>query len=134
MRRAYEAAGVVRSVNGPPAAPRTPADAYTPAIYDQGALALEALRREIGPKAFARFERALSRRGAGGSLSTDELIDVASRVAKRDLRPFLEAWLRGDGVPPMPGHPEWTTDVPAVTPSVPPSAPGSAVPSPVPPA
>jgi aminopeptidase N len=129
MRRAYQEAGLVRSVNGPPAAPRTPSDAYTPAIYDQGALALEALRQEIGPKAFGRFQRALLRRGSGGALTTDQLIDVASRVAKRDLRPFLEAWLRGDVVPPMPGRPGWTTDVPVAPPSAEPSGEPPAEPS-----
>jgi aminopeptidase N len=129
MRRAYQEAGVVRAVNGPPAAPLVPSDAYTSAIYDQGALALEALRQEIGPRQFGRFERALLRRGAGGSLSTDELIDVASRVAKRDLRPFLEAWLRGDAVPPMPGRPDWTTDVVLATPSAGPSVTASPEPT-----
>ena len=83
--------------------------------------AYTALREEIGPKAFARFQRALLKRGAGGSLSTDDLIDVASRTAKRDLGPFLDAWLRSDVVPPMPGHPDWTTDVPVATPSPDPS-------------
>ena len=103
-----------------------PAAAYTPAIYDQGALALYALRQEIGERAFARFQRRLVRRDAGAGVSTDELIALASRVAKRDLGPFLEAWLRGDAVPSMPGRPGWTTDGPAVSPSAdpgPPSAP-----------
>jgi hypothetical protein len=50
----------------------------------------------------------------GKSASTDDFIALASRVAGRDLRTFLTAWLYGTRTPPMPGHPDWTvTPVPA---------------------
>ncbi len=115
-RRAYAEAGAVRAVSGPPAVPVSPAAAYTAAIYDQGALALLALREEMGDRAFGRFQRMLVRRHSGGSVSTDDLIALASRVARRDLGPFLESWLRGPFVPPMPGHPDWVTHEPAASP------------------
>ena len=42
--------------------------------------------------------------------STDDFIALASRVADRDLTGFLRAWLYGERTPPMPGHPDWTSD------------------------
>ena len=111
MREAYREAAGVRGAFGPPSAIADPAAAYTAAIYDQGALALYALRLEVGDDVFGRVERAFLRRTSGAAATTDQLIKVASRVARRDLRPFLEAWLRGAGVPPMPRRPSWTTDV-----------------------
>lgn len=56
VRRAYDAASDVRATYGPPAAPVDPAAAYTPAIYDQGALALEALRLRWADAAFGRLQ------------------------------------------------------------------------------
>jgi len=119
MRRAYADAAVIRATHGPPSGIVDPAAAYTPAIYDQGALALYALRLEVGDEVFARIQRAFLRRYTGAAATTDQLIRVASRVARRDLRPFLEAWLRGAEVPRMPRRPDWTTGVVVPPPSSP---------------
>ena len=32
---------------------------------------------------------------------------LASRVARRDLTVFLQAWLYGTTTPPIPNHPDW---------------------------
>ena len=31
-------------------------------------------------------------------------------MSGQDLTDFLSAWVYGDTVPPMPGHPDWTSD------------------------
>ena len=92
--------------------------------------ALEA--RHLADLRPAEVGRALRRRGSGGALTPDQRSDVASRSATRDLRPCLEAGLRGETVPPMPGRPDWTTVVPAASPSVDPSIDPSADPVPTP--
>jgi hypothetical protein len=117
VRTAYSDAAAVRAEFGPPSALRSPDAAYTPAIYDQGALALDALRREVGVDVFRRIERAFLRRYGDRAATTDDFIAVASRVARRDLGPFLDAWLRGPEVPTMPGQPDWTSGEPGPSPS-----------------
>jgi aminopeptidase N len=117
MRQAYRHAQAVRDASGPPARPHGPADAYGSGIYEQGALALFALREEVGEEGFDAIEREYLARFRDGNASTAEFIDVASEVAGRDLRRFLRAWLYGDVVPPMPGHPAWISNAPAPSPS-----------------
>ena len=96
-----------RDAGGPPDRPRAPRFAYESTIYDQGALALYALRQEVGPATFRAIETTWLDRYADGSASTDDFIALASEVAGRDLSGFLEDWLRSDTLPPMPGHPDW---------------------------
>jgi aminopeptidase N len=71
---------------------------------------LYALRQEIGHAAFQRIEREWLRRYGGGSASTEDFIRLASQIARRNLRGFLEDWLYGETTPPMPGHPDWTVN------------------------
>jgi aminopeptidase N len=79
-------------------------------VYHGGALVLYALRQKIGNAAFSRLEREWVSRYRDDVASTDDFIDLASRVSGRNLRPFLRAWLYGETIPPMPGHPDWTAD------------------------
>ena len=77
-------------------------------VYPGGALVLYALREEIGREAFERLERTWVTRYRDESVGTDDYIELASKVARRDLTGFLEAWLYGTTTPPMPNHPDWT--------------------------
>ena len=61
----------------------------------------------------------------GESASTDEFIALASRVAHRNLGPFLRDWLYGSKTPPMPGHPDWTVNEPGAEPRGPGGAQGA---------
>jgi aminopeptidase N len=79
---------------------------FSPNVYHGGALVLYALREVIGERAFARLERAWTKRYRGQSASTEDFIELASRVARRDLTAFLEDWLYGTATPPMPNHPD----------------------------
>ena|GEM_PF-1371601 len=109
MRRIYEHGQSVRDRGGPPDRPRAPRYAYDSTIYDQGALALYALRQQVGATVFRDIETAWLDRFAGDSASTDDFISLASQVAGTDLSRFLEDWLRSDTLPPMPGHPDWAS-------------------------
>ena len=65
MARIAARAQAARDAGGPPARPRRPANAYDATIYDQGALALEALRREVGDATFRDIEDRLARSVSG---------------------------------------------------------------------
>lgn len=114
IARIHREGRATRASDGPPARPNLPADAYGPAVYDQGALVLEALRREVGDATFRAIEQAWVDRYAGTSASTDQFVELASDVAGRDLGPFLDAWLRGDAVPPLPADPDASPAPPAI--------------------
>jgi aminopeptidase N len=124
MRLVYRAANTSRDRYGPPAAPPSGGvgDLFNPDVYDGGALVLYALRQEIGAEAFSTVERRWVTLHRDGVASTSDFVSLASRVAGRDLTAFLDAWLYGTTVPPMPGHPDWTS-------SPPPGAPSSASPT-----
>ncbi|MFI9102829.1 M1 family metallopeptidase [Streptomyces fildesensis] len=111
VRAAYEGDNQVRAADGPPAEPKVPEPGklgiFRNNVYDGGALALYALRQEIGAPAFQRLERAWVARHQDGNASTADFTALASEVAERDLSGFLHAWLYGTVTPPMPGHGDW---------------------------
>ena len=110
MKAVYEAGDTFRALWGPVAQPKSARfdQLFNPNVYVGGALALFALREEIGAAAFATLERRWAQRFRGRSASTLRFIALASEVAGRDLTGFLRAWLYGTATPPMPGHPDWT--------------------------
>ncbi|WP_369226024.1 M1 family metallopeptidase [Streptomyces sp. R39] len=112
MKAAYGASDRWRAAGGPPALPKAPEPGqkisiFRPNIYDGAALALYALRQEIGKPAFERLERAWVQRHKDGTATTADFVRLASAIANRDLTGFLDAWLYGEKTPPMPGHPDW---------------------------
>ncbi|MYX99423.1 M1 family peptidase [Streptomyces sp. SID486] len=112
MKAAYGASDRWREAGGPPARPKAPAPGqkisiFRPNIYDGAALALYALRQEIGRPAFERLERIWVREHRDATATTADFVRLASTVAGRDLSGFLEPWLYGAKTPPMPGHPDW---------------------------
>jgi aminopeptidase N len=117
-RTVYRLDRQIRDAGGPPAAPLPPGKdgklgIFRPNVYVSAALALYALRTEIGSAAFQRLERAWVTRHRDGNASTRDFIALASQTSKRDLSGFLEAWLYGKDTPPMPGHSDWKSDGPA---------------------
>jgi aminopeptidase N len=110
LHAAYAHADDLRARYGPVARPRSATnvlDLFNQNVYSGGALVLYALRQEVGIATFEAIERAWVQEHRGGSASTDDFIALASRVAGRELGPFLRAWLYGTTVPRMPGHPGW---------------------------
>ena len=75
---------VWRPVYGPPANP-DPGSLFSPGIYERGAMALHALRGEIGEEAFFKMLREYVSRHAGGNVTTEDLVAVAEEIAGRDL-------------------------------------------------
>lgn len=110
MRDVYAKSDGWRAEGGPPAAPK-PATGqigiFRPVIYEGGALALYALRQEIGKDAFEALERRWVSDHKDGTATTADFIQLASKVAGRDLSGFLHEWLYAEKTPPMPGHPDW---------------------------
>ncbi|MCZ7434049.1 M1 family metallopeptidase [Streptomyces sp. WMMC1477] len=113
-KRAYQASDAWRRDYGPPARIDVPEDddklgIFRPVVYEGGAVALYALRQEIGAEKFGELQRAWVSRHAHGVASTEDFVRLASEVAGEDLSAFLRDWLYGERTPAMPGHPDWRT-------------------------
>jgi aminopeptidase N len=110
-KAAYQGDNQLRRGGGPPAAPLPPQRGqlgiFRGNVYVSAALALYALRQEIGVDAFQRLERAWVARHRDGNAATSDFIALASETAGRDLSGFLDRWLYGTATPPMPGHQDW---------------------------
>jgi aminopeptidase N len=109
---AYKRANQLRHDNGPVAKP-TGTDIFTlfsDNVYSGGSLVLYALRQVIGEQKFSEVERSWVKRYKDQSVSTEQFIAHVNQVTHRNLTRFLRDWLYGDTVPPMPGHPDWTSD------------------------
>lgn len=63
------------------------------ATYERGALVLHALRTEIGDEQFRTFLAEYLDRFGGKVATTEDLVEVASEVAGRDLEEFFRSWL-----------------------------------------
>ena len=70
-----------------------PAHIFDWAVYDRGALALQALRQRIGDHDFMQVLRTWLRQRAYGTGTTAEFRTVAERVSGQDLGSFFTAWL-----------------------------------------
>ncbi|MEU7870585.1 M1 family metallopeptidase [Dactylosporangium sp. NPDC049140] len=76
--------------------------AMTVSSYVRGAMTLHALRLRTGDATFFAILRAWADGHRYGNGSTEQFIALASRLAGRDLRPFLLDWLAGAAKPPNP--------------------------------
>jgi aminopeptidase N len=114
---AYRRGNQLRHDFGPVAKP-TGNDIFTlfsDNVYSGGSLTLYALRQVVGDATFNRIERTWVDRYKGESVSTEQFIAHVNQVSHRNLTAFLRAWLYNDTIPPMPGHPDWTSDPPTAT-------------------
>jgi aminopeptidase N len=116
MRQLYSSGDLLREQFGPVAGPLSGnvRVLFSSNVYNGGALALYALRQQIGDAAFQQVEREWVTRFRGLSASTDDFIALASEVSQQDLTAFLSDWLYGTVTPPMPGHPDWTVTPPSL--------------------
>lgn len=62
-------------------------------IYNRGALALHALRVELGDEVFFRLLKEWHARNAGRAVTTREFVSLAEEVSGRDLEAFFNRWL-----------------------------------------
>ena len=63
------------------------------AVYYRGAMALHALRTEIGDRDFFRLLRIWFRQQSGGTATVEEFIATAERVSGEQLDELFEVWL-----------------------------------------
>ncbi|MER8235284.1 M1 family metallopeptidase [Streptomyces sp. NPDC094049] len=115
MKAAYAASDRWRADGGPPAAPDPPTPShqislFRPVVYDGAALALYALREEIGDDAFRRLEHRWAADHRDSTATTADFVALAGETAGRDLTAFLHGWLYEKKTPAMPGHPDWRSD------------------------
>ena len=86
---------------GPPADPDS-RNLFSGAVYDGGAMALHALRGEVGDDMFFRTLREYVSRYAGGNVTTEDFIAVAEEVAGKDLGSLFDSWLYDETTPAPP--------------------------------
>ncbi len=85
----------------PPGSP--PADdLFNGGVYVWGALALHALRLEVGDEAFFEILRTYYDRFKGSNVRTSDFISVAEEVSGQDLAAFFDSWLYSEELPPVP--------------------------------
>ena len=85
----------------PPGSP-PPDDLFSPSVYRIGAMALHALRLQVGDDAFFTTLRTYVERHGGGSASTADFVAIAEEVAGTDLDEWVDSWLYGDTIPEFP--------------------------------
>lgn len=73
---------------------------FNDAVYDRGAMTLQALRLRVGDKDFFRILKTWAK--YRGPASTDEFQQVAEKVSGQDLNDLFEVWVRSNGQPPRP--------------------------------
>lgn len=77
----------------------TRAQYFDRAVYDRGALTLDALRTRIGDEAFWRLARTWTQRHADGNVTTADFERSASEVSGQDLTDFFRTWVHTSGRP-----------------------------------
>ncbi len=71
-------------------------------IYKGGALALHALRKEVGDEKFFEILKGYASKFHDGTATTEDLIALSSQVAEKDLQPFFDKWVYASELPPVP--------------------------------
>jgi aminopeptidase N len=72
---------------------------FGPNVYIRGAMTLHALRLEVGDDSFFKTLRTWMQRHNDANATTDDFVALASEIAGRDVKPFLEAWLYDEKMP-----------------------------------
>jgi aminopeptidase N len=66
-------------------------------------MTLHQLRLAVGDKDFFRIMRRWASSQSGGTVTTDEFIDLAERISGQQLDSLFETWLFTPGRPDLPG-------------------------------
>jgi aminopeptidase N len=85
--------------NPPPGHPGSARRLFDSSVYVRGAMAVQALREEIGTKTLLRVLRRWTRDHRYGSATIREFIAFTERVARRDLDELFRRWLYQRGKP-----------------------------------
>lgn len=96
---------IVRNKVGP-AVVSVPQDIFADNTYYRGSLTLQALRLDVGDKAFFATLKAFYKTYRNGNATSADFIDTAVKVTgKPGVRPLLHAWLYDEAIPALPGAP-----------------------------
>ena len=112
MRAVYAHGDQWRHDSGPVAKPkqRRRERPVQPQVYHGGALVLYALRQKIGTVGVRACRAGLGPPLRGQVGEHRRLHRPGRAGVPPHVTAFLRDWLYGDKTPPMPGHPDWTTD------------------------
>jgi len=77
----------------PPGRPQKASDLFVPSIYVRGALAVEALRLEVGTPTLLKILRRWTAEHRHGAARIGEFIALAEELSDRDLQPLFNRWL-----------------------------------------
>ncbi|RJQ77241.1 M1 family peptidase [Pseudonocardiaceae bacterium YIM PH 21723] len=69
------------------------------AVYERGAMAVQALRQEVGDASFFEILRRWQQQRAHGTGTIEQFISVAEGTAGKNLRPLFDRWLFSSGKP-----------------------------------
>jgi aminopeptidase N len=83
----------------PPAALPNPTVLFTTAVYERGAMTIQALRVKIGELAFWQLVRDWAADNRYGNVNTADFIAAAERASGMDLDAFFDVWLFQPGKP-----------------------------------
>ena len=75
---------------------------FNAGVYYWGALALHALRLEVGDEAFFDILKTYHERFADGNARTADFIAVAEEVGAKELSAFFDSWLYSEKLAPIP--------------------------------
>lgn len=79
-----------------------PENQFHLAVYDRGALALQALRNEIGDEDFFAILRGWPKEHAHGNATVGEFVKYAERISGRPLAALFDTWLYQPSKPSAP--------------------------------
>jgi aminopeptidase N len=101
IKRTYAFVVEKRDSMSPPGEP--PADQlFNAGVYYWGALALHALRLEVGDETFFDILKTYHERYADGNARTADFIAVTEEVSGEELSAFFDSWLYSEGLAPIP--------------------------------
>ncbi|WP_394834383.1 M1 family metallopeptidase [Pendulispora rubella] len=69
------------------------------AVYQRGAMTLQAVRHAVGDEAFFTILRTWLRQNRYGNATTDAFIALSERISGKSLRPLFDTWLYTSGRP-----------------------------------
>jgi aminopeptidase N len=85
--------------NPPPGNPGTPRHLFDPTVYVRGAMAVQALRQEIGTETLLRVLRRWTSTHRYGNATINEFTALAEEVSGQDLDQLFDRWLYQRGKP-----------------------------------
>jgi len=97
-----DAAGYLEDArsSAPASPPRT--DLFATAVYNRGAMTLQALRLRVGDPVFFRILRTYAVKYRFGNATTAGFVAEAEKISGQDLSAFFTTWLYTPAAPPMP--------------------------------